>query len=71
MQPHTQYPVEKNHNFDNGVNQLNESLLQYQKLNDQRLASLELKMGQTCDALNEREKGKLPSQPQQNPKSAF
>ncbi|XP_026428296.1 uncharacterized protein LOC113324187 [Papaver somniferum] len=28
-------------------------------------------MGQICDALNEREKGKLPSQPQQNPKSAF
>ncbi|XP_026446644.1 uncharacterized protein LOC113347247 [Papaver somniferum] len=50
---------------------MNQNLLQYQKLNDQRLASLELKLGQICDALNEREKGKLPSQPQQNPKSAF
>ncbi|XP_026445200.1 uncharacterized protein LOC113345735 [Papaver somniferum] len=50
---------------------MNQNLLQYQKLNDQRLASLELKLGQICDALNEREKGKLPSQFQQNPKSTF
>ncbi|XP_026378441.1 uncharacterized protein LOC113272863 [Papaver somniferum] len=41
------------------------------QLKDQRLASLELKLGQICDALNEREKGNLPSQPRQNPKSAF
>ncbi|XP_026419792.1 uncharacterized protein LOC113315750 [Papaver somniferum] len=50
---------------------MNQNLLQYQKLNNQRLASLKLKLGQIFDALNEREKGKLPSQPQQNPKSAF
>ncbi|XP_026410843.1 uncharacterized protein LOC113306070 [Papaver somniferum] len=41
------------------------------KMTDQRFASLELKLGQICDALNEREKGKLPSQPQQNPKGTF
>lgn len=28
-------------------------------------------MGQICDTLNEREMGKFPSQPQQNPKGAF
>ncbi|XP_026410731.1 uncharacterized protein LOC113305955 [Papaver somniferum] len=40
-------------------------------MNDQRFSSLEIKLGQICDALNEREKGKLPSQPQQNPKGTF
>ncbi|XP_026378733.1 uncharacterized protein LOC113273188 [Papaver somniferum] len=40
-------------------------------MNDQRFASPELKLGQMFDALNEREKGKLPSQPQQNPKGTF
>ncbi|XP_026396259.1 uncharacterized protein LOC113290886 [Papaver somniferum] len=39
--------------------------------NPQRFASLEIKLGQFCDALNEREKGKLPSQPQKIQKSAF
>lgn len=68
---HTRYPVEKRPSIDDGVNQMNQFFLQYQKLNDQRLASLELKLGQICDALNERKKGKLPSQPQQNPKSGF
>ncbi|XP_026398840.1 uncharacterized protein LOC113294674 [Papaver somniferum] len=71
VQTHTQYPVEKRPSFEDGVNQMNQNLLQYQKLNDQRIASLELKMGQLCDALNDREKGKLPSQPQQIQKSAF
>ncbi|XP_026428775.1 uncharacterized protein LOC113324693 [Papaver somniferum] len=50
---------------------MNQNILQYQKLNDQRFASLELKLGQICDALNERERGKLPSQLQQNPKGTF
>ncbi|XP_026451158.1 uncharacterized protein LOC113351376 [Papaver somniferum] len=43
----------------------------HHKLNGKRFASLELKLGQICDALNERKKGKLPSQPQQIQKSAF
>ncbi|XP_026378613.1 uncharacterized protein LOC113273058 [Papaver somniferum] len=71
VQSHTQYPVEKRPSFYEGVNQMNQNILQYQKLNDQRFANLELKLGQICDALNEREKGKLPSQPQQNPKGTF
>ncbi|XP_026452315.1 uncharacterized protein LOC113352748 [Papaver somniferum] len=71
VQTHTQYLVEKRPSFDDGVSQMNQNLLQYQKLNDQRLASLELKMGQIFDALNEKEKDKLPSHPQQNPESAF
>ncbi|XP_026450681.1 uncharacterized protein LOC113350774 [Papaver somniferum] len=71
VQTHTQYPVEKRPSFDDGINQMNQNLLQYQKLNGQRLASLELKIGQMCDVLNEREKGKLPSQPQQLQKIAF
>ncbi|XP_026396366.1 uncharacterized protein LOC113290999 [Papaver somniferum] len=71
VQSHTQYPVEKRPRFDDGVNQMNQNILQYQKMNDQRFSSLELKLGQICDALNEREKGKLRSQPQQNPKGTF
>ncbi|XP_026378448.1 uncharacterized protein LOC113272869 [Papaver somniferum] len=71
VQSHTQYPVEKSPSFDDGVNQMNQNILQYQKMNDQIFASLELKLGKICDALNEREKGKLPSQPQKNPKGTF
>ncbi|XP_026378301.1 uncharacterized protein LOC113272716 [Papaver somniferum] len=71
VQSHTQYPVEKRPSFYEGVNQMNQNILQYQKMNDQRFASLELKLGQICDAINEREKGKLPSQPQKNPKGTF
>ncbi|XP_026458722.1 uncharacterized protein LOC113359273 [Papaver somniferum] len=40
-------------------------------MNDQRFASLELKLGQIYNALSEREKGNLPSQPQQNLKVTF
>ncbi|XP_026448643.1 uncharacterized protein LOC113348942 [Papaver somniferum] len=69
---YTQYPAEKKlSSIEESVGLLTQNLLQIQKSTDQRFTSLELKMGQICDALNEREKGKLPSQPQQNPKSAF
>ncbi|XP_026378387.1 uncharacterized protein LOC113272804 [Papaver somniferum] len=57
VQLHIQYPIENMPSFNDGVNQMNHNLLQYQKLNDQRFASLELKLGQICDALNEGEKG--------------
>ncbi|XP_026378586.1 uncharacterized protein LOC113273028 [Papaver somniferum] len=71
VQPHTQYPVEKKLSLEDSVDLLTQNLLQLNKTTYQRFSSLELKMGQIFDALNEREKGKLPSQPQQNPKSTF
>ncbi|XP_026378156.1 uncharacterized protein LOC113272548 [Papaver somniferum] len=71
VQSHTQYPVDKKPSFEDSVGLLTQNLLQLQKTTDQRFTSLELKMGQICDALNEREKGKLPSQPQHIQKSAF
>ncbi|XP_026451460.1 uncharacterized protein LOC113351740 [Papaver somniferum] len=71
VQSHSQYPVKKKLSFEDSVGLLTQNLLQLQKTTDQRFTSLELKIGQICDALNEREKRKLPSQPQQIQKSAF
>ncbi|XP_026396724.1 uncharacterized protein LOC113291403 [Papaver somniferum] len=72
MQSYTQHPSEKKlSSIEESVGLLTQNLLQNQNTTDQRFTSLELKMGQICDALNEREKGKFPSQPQQNPKGTF
>ncbi|XP_026450650.1 uncharacterized protein LOC113350738 [Papaver somniferum] len=57
--------------IEESVGLLTQNLLKNQKTTDQRFTSLELKIGQICDALNDREKGKFPSHPEQNPKGTF
>ncbi|XP_026410828.1 uncharacterized protein LOC113306058 [Papaver somniferum] len=72
MQLYTQHPSEKIFSsIEESVGLLTQNLLQNQKTTDQCFTSLEIKIVQICDALDEREKGRFPSQPQQNTKGTF
>ncbi|XP_026417409.1 uncharacterized protein LOC113312894 [Papaver somniferum] len=57
VQSYTQHPSEKKlSSIEESVGLLTQNILQIQKATDQHFTILELKMGQICDALNEREK---------------